>query len=173
MKTMTTQHKDHMAEMKRIYGEFSQVMTYNSPIWGIAARYAIARMMHELVNELEEVPCPSDVRQGSDNHLAFLASMSDMATGTRDEAIKMYQNAIEASKLAGISMVWTEKSLDGLKQLDRTASTQERLDPMRNVYSPSRTITPSEFKRQQEETKAAEAKAKAELEAILSGEDAQ
>ena len=55
----------------------------------------------------------------------------------------MYQNAIEASKLAGISMVWTEKSLDGLKQLDRTASTQERLDPMRNVYSPSRTITPS------------------------------
>lgn len=173
MKTMTTQLKDHMAEMKRIYGEFSQVMTYNSPIWGIAARYAIARMMHELVNELEEVPCPSDVRQGSDNHLAFLASMSDMATGTRDEAIKMYQNAIEASKLAGISMVWTEKSLDGLKQLDRTASTQERLDPMQNVYSPSRTITPSEFKRQQEETKAAEAKAKAELEAILSGEDAQ
>lgn len=171
MKSMVSQLKNHMAEMKRIYNAFAQVMTYNSPIWGIASRYAIARMMHELVNALEDMPCPSDVRRGSDAHLSFLASMSDMATGTRDEAIKMYQNAIEASKLAGISMVWTEKSLDGLKQLDRTASTQERLAPASNLYSPEAMVTPSVFKAQQQAKAAAEAKAKAELEAILKGEE--
>lgn len=163
MQAMMTQLKDHMAEMKRIYGEFSQVMTYNSPIWGIAARYAIARMMHELVDTLETVPRPSDIKEGSDNHLAFLAAMSDMATGTRDEAIKMYQNAIEASRMAGISMEWTKKSLDGLKQLDRTASEQERLDPMKYVYSSNPLVTPSAFKAREEALAEAEAKAEAAL----------
>lgn len=173
MKSMMTQLQEHMKEMKRIYNEFSQVMTYNSPVWGIAARYAIARMMHELVLSLEDMPRPSDVREGSDNHLAFLSAMSDMATGTRDEAIKMYQNAIDASKLAGISMEWTEKSLDGLKQLDRTASAQERLAPMVNKYNANLLLTPSEFKRQEEEKAAAEAKTQAELDAILQGDDSQ
>ena len=163
MQAMMTQLKDHMAEMKRIYNEFSQVMTYNSPIWGIAARYAIARMMHELVDTLETVPRPSDIKEGSDNHLAFLAAMSDMATGTRDEAIKMYQNAIEASRMAGISMEWTKKSLDGLKQLDRTASEQERLDPMKNVYSSGPLVTPSALKAREEALAEAEAKAEAAL----------
>lgn len=171
MKTMMTMLQDHMQDMKRIYNEFSRVMTYNSPIWGIAARYAIARMMHDLVYSLEELPCPSDIRNGSDNHLAFLSAMNDMATGTRDEAIKMYQNAIDASKMAGISMEWTEKSLDGLKQLDRTANAQERLDPMQNDYSSNALLTPSEFQQQEAEKKAAEAKAQAELDAILKGED--
>lgn len=170
-KTMVAQLKDHMAEMRRLYNEFSQVMMYNSPIWGIAARYAIARMMHELVNELENMPCPSDVRNGSDNHLAFLASMSDLATGTRDEAIKMYQNAIDASKLAGISIEWTVKSLEGLKQLDRTANVQERLAPVANIYSPSATLTPSEFKQAENERNQAEAKKQAQLDAILKGEE--
>ncbi len=173
MKTMMSKLQEHMKEMKRIYNEFAQVMTYNSPIWGIASRYAIARMMHELVLSLEDMPCPSDIRSGSDNHLAFLSAMNDMATGTRDEAIKMYQNAIEASKLAGISMEWTEKSLDGLKQLDRTASAQEKLAPMVNKYNANMLLTPSEFKRQEEEKSAAEAKAQAELEAILKGDESK
>ena len=163
MQAMMTQLKEHMAEMKRIYGEFSQVMTYNSPIWGIAARYAIARMMHELVDTLETVPRPSDIKDGSDNHLAFLAAMSEMATGTRDEAIKMYQNAIEASRMAGISMEWTKKSLDGLKQLDRTASEQERLDPMKYIYSSNPLVTPSALKAREAALAEAEAKAEAAL----------
>lgn len=167
MQQMMTQLKDHMAEMKRIYGEFSQVMTYNSPIWGIAARYAIARMMHELVDELESVPRPTDIKEGSDNHLAFLASMSDMATGTRDEAIKMYQNAIEASRLAGISMEWTQKSLDGLKQLDRTANSQERLAPMQDMHSSQPLVQPSKFKEGEIAKAEAEAKAKAAAEAAI------
>ena len=165
MQAMMSQLKEHMAEMKRIYGEFSQVMTYNSPIWGIAARYAIARMMHELVNDLEEMPRPTDIRQGSDNHLAFLASMSDMATGTRDEAIKMYQLAIDASRMAGISMEWTQKSIDGLKQLDRTASNQERLAPMQFTHSSGPLVNPSVFKQQEIEKAEAEAEAKAAAEA--------
>ena len=173
MKSMMTQLQEHMKEMKRIYNEFAQVMAYNSPVWGIASRYAIARMMHELVLSLDDMPCPSDIRSGSDNHLAFLSAMSDMATGTRDEAIKMYQNAIDASKLAGISMEWTEKSLDGLKQLDRTASAQERLAPMVNNYHANVLLTPSEFKRQEAEKSEAEAKAQAELDAILKGDDSK
>ena len=160
-----------MAEMKRIANEFAQVMTYNSPIWGIASRYAIARMMHELVDELENMGRPTDVKQGSDGHLSFLASMSDMATGTRDEAIKMYQNAIDASKMAGISMEWTKKSLDGLKQLDRTASNQEKLAPMKNVYSAKPVVTPSAFKQAEQEKAEAEAAAKAAAEAILNEDD--
>ncbi len=171
MQVMITQLKDHMTEMKRIANEFAQVMTYNSPIWGIASRYAIARMMHELVDELENIGRPTDVKEGSDNHLAFLASMSDMATGTRDEAIKMYQNAIDASKLAGISMEWTKKSLDGLKQLDRTASNQEKLAPMKNVYSAMPTITPSIFKKVELDKAAAEAAAKAAAEAALNADE--
>ena len=171
MQTMISQLKDHMAEMKRIANEFAQVMTYNSPIWGIASRYAIARMMHELVDELENMGRPTDVKQGSDGHLSFLASMSDMATGTRDEAIKMYQNAIDASKMAGISMEWTKKSLDGLKQLDRTASNQEKLAPMKNVYSAKPVVTPSAFKQAEQEKAEAEAAAKAAAEAILNEDD--
>ncbi len=167
MQAMISQLKDHMTEMKRISNQFAQVMTYNSPIWGIAARYAIARMMHELVDELENINRPSDVKEGSDNHLAFLASMSDMATGTRDEAIKMYQNAIDASKLAGISMEWTKKSLDGLKQLDRTASSQERLAQMQDTNSAQTLISPSMFKQREEEKSAAEAAAKAAAEAAI------
>ena len=168
MKEMISKLKDHMAEMKRIYNEFSLVMNYNSPIWGIASRYAIARMMHELVTELDTVPCPSDIKKGSDNHLAFLASMSDMATGTRDEAIKMYQNAINASKMAGISIEWTKKSLDGLKQLDRTASNQERLDPHHDVYGSNPLVTPYEFQTREAEKAAAKAEAAAEAEAEAS-----
>ena len=171
MSVMMQKLKAHMAEMKRIYNEFSQVMTYNSPIWGIAGRYAIARMMHELVDELENIPKPADVREGSDNHLAFLASMSDMATGTRDEAIKMYQNAIEASKMAGISMEWTKKSIDGLKQLDRTASDQERLAPMIYTYSSGPLVNPVAFKQQEIDKAEAEARAKAAAEATLNAED--
>ncbi len=167
MQVMINQLKEHMAEMKRIANQFAQVMTYNSPVWGIASRYAIARMMHELVNELEDIERPTDVRNGSDQHLAFLASMSDMGTGTRDEAIKMYQNAIDASKMAGISMEWTQKSVDGLKQLDRTASSRERLAQMEDTHSSYSLVTPSEFKRQEEEKAEAEAAAKAEAEAAL------
>lgn len=167
MQVMINQLKEHMAEMKRIANQFAQVMTYNSPVWGIASRYAIARMMHELVNELEDIEKPSDVRSGSDQHLAFLASMSDMGTGTRDEAIKMYQNAIDASKMAGISMEWTQKSVDGLKQLDRTASSQERLAQMEDTHGSRSLVTPSEFKKQEEEKAEAEAAAKAEAEAAL------
>ena len=167
MKEMITKLKAHMNDMKRIYNEFSQVMVYNSPIWGIASRYAIARMMHELVDLFEHVPCPSDIKKGSDNHLAFLASMSDMGTGTRDEAIKMYQNAIEASKMAGISIEWTKKSLDGLKQLDRTASNQERLAPMANAYGSNAIVTPSEFTQREQAKAEAEAKAKAALDEAL------
>ena len=171
MQSMMNQLKAHMAEMKRIYNEFGQVMTYNSPIWGIASRYAIARMMHELVNDLEEVPRPTDIREGSDNHLAFLASMSDMATGTRDEAIKMYQNAIDASRMAGISMEWTQKSIDGLKQLDRTASNQERLAPMEYSYSSGPLIVPSVFKEQEIAKAEAEEEAKAAAEAARNAEE--
>ena len=167
MKEMITKLKAHMTEMKRIYNEFSQVMVYNSPIWGIAARYAIARMMHELVDLFEHVPCPSDIKKGSDNHLAFLASMSDMGTGTRDEAIKMYQNAIDASKMAGISIEWTKKSLDGLKQLDRTASNQEKLAPMMNSYGSNAIVTPSEFTKREQAKAEAEARAKAALDEAL------
>ena len=167
MKEMITKLKSHMTEMKRIYNEFAQVMVYNSPIWGIAARYAIARMMHELVDLFEHVPCPSDIKKGSDKHLAFLASMSDMGTGTRDETIKMYQNAIEASKMAGISIEWTKKSLDGLKQLDRTASNQEKLAPMSNAYSSNAIVTPSEFTKREQAKAEAEARAKAALDEAL------
>ena len=164
MKEMVSKLKDHMADMKRIYNEFAIVMNYNSPIWGIASRYAIARMMHELVTELDTVPCPSDIKKGSDNPLAVLASMSDMGTGTRDEAIKMYQNAIDASKMAGISIEWTKKSLDGLKQLDRTASNQERLDQHHNVYGSNPLVTPYEFHTREAEKAAAKAEAAAEAE---------
>ena len=170
MQAMLLQLKEHMAQMKKIYGEFAQVMTYNSQIWGIASRYAIARMMHELVVELENIPKPSDVKTGSDNHLAFLASMSDMATGTRDEAIKMYKNAIEASKIAGISMEWTQKSLDGIQQLDRTASHQERIAPMVYMYSPGGLVSPEKLRRAEQERAEAEARAKAEAEARAKAE---
>lgn len=170
MTVVTTKLKDHMNEMRRLYNQFSLVMNYNSPIWGIASRYAIARMMHQLVDQLENMDKPLDIRQGSDNHLAFLSSMSDLATGTRDETIKMYQNAIEASRVAGISLDWTKKSLDGLKELDRTASSQEKMAAMRDVYSPTPIVSPTQFTREQKEKAEAEERAEQALKALREGD---
>jgi len=169
MATMTARLKEQMTEMARIVNQFALVMNYNSPVWGIAARYAIARMMHGLVDDLENISRPTDVRHGSDAHLAFLASMSDLATGTRDEAIKMYRNAIDASKLAGVSMTWTKQSLDGLKQLDRTAISQERMAESRDIYSTGSLVSPTRF--QAQETAKQEAKARAEAAEATKGDE--
>ncbi len=127
MKVMIEKLKDHMAKMQTLSSRFSAINNYGVKTWALAATYQKATMMHDTVDMLENINRPSDIPNGSDAHLAFLSSMSDMATGARDAAIKAYQETIDAGRYVPGGTDWTKKAVDGLKQLDRTASSLERM----------------------------------------------
>ncbi len=127
MKAMIEKLQKHMAEMSQLNARFTSVNNYGVKTWALAASYQRASMMQDTVDMLENINRPSDVKNGSDNHLAFLASMSDMATAARDAAIQAYKETIEVGKHVPGGAEWIQKSIDGLKQLDRTASSLERM----------------------------------------------
>ena len=161
MKKMVEQLKEHMAQMQTLSSRFSAVNNYGVKTWALAASYQKASMMHDTVDMLENIKRPSDVPNGSDAHLAFLSSMSDMATGARDAAIRAYQETIDAGRYVPGGTAWTKKSVDGLKQLDRTASSLERMLSATDIHNAGSFITNQIWTDHVEAEKAAAAAEKA------------
>lgn len=155
MKSMIEQLQKHMAEMQQLSLRFSKVSEYGIKTWALAASYQRARMIHDTVDMLENIERPSDVRNGSDNHLAFLSSMSEMATGARDIAIQAYKQTIDDGRYVPGGSEWTVKSVDGLKQLDKTASSLERMMPAVDIQNPGNMISNEAWQQHLEAEKAA------------------
>ena len=126
-------------------------------------------MIHDTVEMLDNIDRPTDVKNGSDNHLAFLSSMSDMATGARDVAIEAYKQTIEDGRYVPGGSEWTIKSVDGLKQLDRTASSLERMLKAVDVENAGGMISNEAWQKHLEEEQAAAEAEKAAMQRATGG----
>lgn len=169
MKAMIEQLQKHMAEMQQLSLRFSKISEYGIKTWALAASYQRASMIHDTVEMLDNIERPTDVKNGSDNHLAFLSSMSDMATGARDIAIQAYKQTIDDGRYVPGGSEWTVKSVDGLKQLDRTASSLERMLQAEDVQNAGGMITNEDWLRHLEEEKAAAEAEKAAMQRATGG----
>lgn len=169
MKSMIEQLQKHMAEMQQLSLRFSKVSEYGIKTWALAASYQRASMIHDTVEMLDNIDRPTDVKNGSDNHLAFLSSMSDMATGARDVAIEAYKQTIEDGRYVPGGSEWTIKSVDGLKQLDRTASSLERMLKAVDVENAGGMISNEAWQKHLEEEQAAAEAEKAAMQRATGG----
>lgn len=100
--------------MESLFEEYHAVINYGTGDWTVAAMFRIGDIQQRSAARLREAELPFD--DESDEYLELRQRLDDTAEALEDDAIEVYERALEQTVMHDISNEWTKRTLEALHE---------------------------------------------------------